>query len=399
MNKKSAFTNEDELLLEALGVEVRPNTVMKYTPLEERVISAFEEIVSFYEAYNKLPSIDNSADIFERIYAIHLERIRASPQFVELLRDSDDFGLLAMEQSKRKLPKSELNDTELLNELGIDPSNYSSVTKLNYVKPKVQIESAEEIATRSRCPDFEKFKPLFEMIRHDLDSGERKSVKYKNDGTMYKGDYFILGGQIAYIADMGAEFINSYGRKDSKMRVIYSNGTQTEDLLMRSLQRALNKDPSGRRIEAANRISIFDNTFDDNDMQSGTIYVLRSGSNNSIVSTSRDLIHKIGVTGGDVNKRIANAKNDPTFLMAEVEIVATYKLANINRIKLESLIHKFFSSAQLDINMIDRFGKTVTVREWFLAPLFIIDEMMELIKQGALADYYYDRDTASIKKY
>jgi hypothetical protein len=53
------------------------------------------------------------------------------------------------------------------------------------------------------------------------------------------------------------------------------------------------------------------------------------------------VIHKIGVTGGKVEKRIANAKVDPTYLLADVKVVATYPLYGIDRNKLEKLIHRF----------------------------------------------------------
>jgi len=68
------------------------------------------------------------------------------------------------------------------------------------------------------------------------------------------------------------------------------------------------------------------------------------------------VLHKIGVTGGDLARRLANAKLDPTFLMAEVEVVATYELLNINRTRLENVIHRIFGAARLDIEIKDRFG-------------------------------------------
>jgi hypothetical protein len=102
------------------------------------------------------------------------------------------------------------------------------------------------------------------------------------------------------------------------------------------------------------------------------------------------------VTGGDVKKRIANAKNDPTFLMADVEIIATYKLANINRVKLEKVIHKFFNNSKLEVEINDRFGKPVRAHEWFLMPLFIIDEMVEKIKDGTISDYFYDPSSVKL---
>ena len=74
---------------------------------------------------------------------------------------------------------------------------------------------------------------------------------------------------------------------------------------------------------------------------------------------NRDVLHKIGVTGGRVETRIANASLDPTFLMAEVEVIASYQLYNINRLKLENVIHRVFDAAQLDIEVKDRFGNPV----------------------------------------
>lgn len=395
----NTFTDEDDQLLSELGVEVEASKTRKYSSQEERIIAAFEEINDFYTKKGRAPSLDVGADTFERIQAIRLDRINSLDEHRDLISNLDKYNLLSDVKTISKTNADDLSDTDLLNELGIDTQTANSLVKLQHVKPRVEVESADEIATRTRCPDFSEFKPLFLKVKQDLELGQRTSIKYEDDATVLKGEFFILGGQIAYIASMGPEFINTYGRRDSRLRVIYYNGTQTEDLLMRSLQRALNKDPSGRRIESADVISLFSDAFDDNDSQSGTIYVLRSYSSNPLVAEHRDIVHKIGVTGGDVEKRISNAKNDPTFLMADVEIVATYRLANINRIKLEALIHRFFSDAQLNIDIKDRFNKIVTVREWFLFPLFVIDEMIGKLKEGTLGEYFYDKETATIRKF
>lgn len=141
---------------------------------------------------------------------------------------------------------------------------------------------------------------------------------------------------------------------------------------------------------------LFAGESDEGDLASGTIYVLRSRSDNPTVAANREVLHKIGVTGGDVAKRIANAKLDPTFLMADVEIVATYTLYNINRVKLENLIHRVFAPAQLDIEIKDRFGNPVVPREWFFVPRFVIDDAVERIKDGTITDYGYDSEMASL---
>jgi len=165
---------------------------------------------------------------------------------------------------------------------------------------------------------------------------------------------------------------------------------------MRSLQRALYKDEAGRRITETDFGPLFSGDKDGEDLASGTIYVLRSKSDNPVITKNRDVVHKIGVTGGNVQKRIANAKLDPTFLMADVEVVATYELYNINRSKLENLLHRFFDASRLDIEIKDRFGNPVVPREWFLVPLFVIDELVEKIKDKTISNYFYETETVSL---
>ena len=194
---------------------------------------------------------------------------------------------------------------------------------------------------------------------------------------------------------MGVEFIAEYGRPDRRLRVIYDNGTES-DILMRSLQRALNRDEASRRIIDTAAGPLFSGVTEEGDQETGTIYVLRSKSDHPLIKEHRDVIHKIGVTNGNIERRIGNAKLDPTFLMADVEIVATYELSNINRTKLENLIHRFFEPAKLDIEIMDRFGNPIVPREWFLVPLFVIDETIEKIRDGSIVNYRYDPNLGKI---
>ncbi len=174
--------------------------------------------------------------------------------------------------------------------------------------------------------------------------------------------------------------------------------TSAHEVLVRSFQKALQQDPTGRRIVEPAAGPLFADQNEEGDEASGVVYVLRSKSDHPTVAAHRDLLHKIGVTGGDVARRVANARLDPTFLMADVEIVATYELFNINRTRLENLIHRIFVSARLDIEIKDRFGQPVTPREWFLVPLFVIDEAIEKIKDGSIAGYVYDAKTAALTR-
>lgn len=392
---KASFTDEDDALLAELGVEVEVKDTGSHTPREERIIAGFEDIERFYEQHGRAPAHGEDRDIFERLYAIRLDKISASEECRAVLADKDKHGLLASEPTAVVNDLDNLDDDALLSELGVLATGENDITKLTYVKSRAEIKAAEEIAKRNPCLDFDKFKLLFVKVQEELASGIRLTCKFKNDAQIRQGDFFILGGQKVYVAEIGIEFIAEYGRPDRRLRVIYDNGTES-DILMRSLQRALNKDETSRRITDPSPGPLFSDEIEEGDMEAGTIYVLRSKSDHPLIKEHRDVIHKIGVTSGNIERRISNAKLDPTFLMADVEIVATYELSNIHRTKLENLIHRFFESAKLDIEIMDRFGNPVVPREWFLVPLFVIDEMIEKIRDGSIVNYRYDPNTGKI---
>lgn len=184
-------------------------------------------------------------------------------------------------------------------------------------------------------------------------------------------------------------------RRRVRLRVIFSNGTQS-NLLRLSLVRALYKDDAGRRISDADAGPLFGETLGPDDIESGTIYVLRSLSNHPFVAEHRELIHKIGVTGGKVETRIAGANKDATYLLADVEVIATYKLHNLNRTRMENLFHRLFSTAQIDLTISDRFGNPVKPKEWFLVPLHVIDESVERIRDGSITEVTYDPQSARL---
>lgn len=395
---KPTFTEEDDALLAELGIDVEQKKVVKLSPREERIIAGFQEIERFIDENEGIPQHGENKDIFERLYAVRLDRIRSSNECRELLVDYDANGLLAGETVSSDMPLDDMDDEALLAELGVDVGDEQDITKLKHVRTRAEIRAAEEIAQQTPCEDFEEFKHLFDAVQSDLKTGERKTREFKDDASIQKGDFFILSGKITYVAEVGEEITAPNGTPDARLRVIYDNGTES-NLLRRSLQRALFKDSygnKGRRITSKTAGPLFSDEEEDGDIETGLIYVLRSKSENPEIKKNYELLHKIGVTGGDIKKRIANAQNDPTFLLADVEVVATYKLSNINRVKLENLIHKFFDPAKLDIEITDRFGRPVSPREWFLVPLFIIDEAVEKIREGVISEYAYSPENVEI---
>jgi hypothetical protein len=364
------------------------------SPREERIIAGFEEIQRFVEQYGRAPQHGEDKDIFERLYAVRLDRMRGLEECRALLTPLDHQALLGEGENAAAAPVETMDDDELLAELE-GAAGAADITDLRHVRTAADKRAAEEIANRAVCEDFEQFKPLFEEVRKDLASGIRQTRRFQTMAEIKKGEFFIVGGQVAYVAELGEEFVTQYERRDSRLRVIYDNGTES-DVLLRSLQRALHRDGAGRRITDPAAGPLFANEADCDDLASGTIYVLRSKSNHPVVVAHRDVLHKIGVTGGDVERRVSNAKLDPTFLMADVDIVATYELYNISRTKLENIIHRVFDPARLDIEIKDRFGNPVIPREWFIVPVFVVDEVVERIKDGTITGYTYDPKTASL---
>ena len=392
MNRK--FTRDDDALLAELGVEVEPEKASSLTPREERIVAGFEDIQRFVDTHGHAPRHGEGHDIFERLHAVRLDRIREQEECRILVAPLDRQGLLAARPEGETPAPDSMDDDALLAELGVE-AIAPDIAELRHVRSAAEKRAAEEIASRRECEEFEVFRPLFEQVQQELDTGIRQTRPFELKAEIEPGRFFIVGGQKAYIAEMGEEFTQEYGDRDARLRVIFDNGTEN-NMLRRSLQRALHKDGTGRRITDPTAGPLFADRTADGDEASGTIYVLRSKADIPFIAENRHLVHKIGVTSGNVEKRIARAHLDPTFLMADVEIVSTYSLYNIDRGGLENLIHRIFAPARLDIEIEDRFGNPVVPREWFLAPLDAIDDAVEKIREGTITRYQYDASSASI---
>lgn len=357
-----------------------------YTAREERIIAGFEDIERFYEEHGRLPRHGEGLDIFERIYAVRLDRLRTLEECRTLLASFDKHGLLGRVEAVE--PETDLSVDDLAAELA-GLSEGDDITQLRHVRSAEEKRAAEEIARREKCPDFEKFQPIFAQVKEDLANGTRATRPFELKAEIRPGAFFIVGGLISYVAEIGEIFTNPQGRTDARLRVIFDNGTQS-GMLMRSLQRQLHEDDAGRRITDPSPGPLFADAAEDGETESGTIYVLRSKSEHPVVAEHREVIHKIGVTNGAVETRIAGAEKSSTYLLAGVEVVATYKVYGVNCQKLEGLIHKVFSAAQINLSIPDRFGHMVRPREWFLVPLSVIDEAVQRIRDRSILEYRYD---------
>lgn len=379
--------DHDELAGELADFAPAKKKQATYTAREERIIAGFEDIERFFEEHGRLPQHGNDRDIFERLYAVRLDRLRALEDCRTLLASFDRHGLLG--DAAAAVPVEDaLDPDELMAELsGLGQGD--DITHLRHVRSAEEKRAPDEIARRDKCVDFEKFQPLFDRVKEELAENTRVTRPFELKAEIRPGAFFIVFGQICYVAEMADIFVNPQGRTDARLRVIFDNGTES-GMLMRSLQRQLNEDDAGRRITEPVAGPLFADTAEDGETETGTIYVLRSKSDHPIVSEHREVMHKIGVTSGAVETRIAGAETSSTYLLAGVEVVATYKVYGVNCQKLEALIHKIFASAQISLSIPDRFGHLVKPREWFLVPLHVINDAVDRIRDRSILDCRYD---------
>jgi len=379
----------DERLLnilegDSLGLlEVKP--VQSAMSEDERLTESFFEIVEFVRENGREPDND-MANMQEASLAMRLNGLRSSPDKTKELLDLDEFGLLVPVKKPESI--DDILEGDALNLLGGD--NEDSIFNLRHVPQN--IESPDYIANREPCKDFDRFEPLFKQCHADLQSKKRVLRPFVNEQQIQAGEYFILSGVMVYVAEVG-EKEKKNKKVNARLRCIFENGTEG-DLLLRSLARNLYKD--GRRVtEHEDRLMDDLNNITDEDGQTGFIYVLKSLSSNPNIASIQDL-YKIGFSTVPVEERVKNAADDPTYLMAPVHIVEAFECFNLNPQKLELLLHKFFGKVCLEVDVFDKSGKRFTPREWFIAPLPVIEETIELIISGEVVGYVYDEDRKTI---
>ena len=352
----------------------------------------FEELKTFIELNDREPDIE-ATNIHEAKLAARLSKLRSTPEALDALEPFDTEGLLGTKSSGEK--KTELTiDDVLSSDLLADDDDIFNLKHVT-VGTKSQTASAD-MATRKKCMDFDSFKPLFVRIQKELDDGTLETTGIKGIAEIQKGQAFILAGLIAYGAEMGEKHERRKGHHNARMRVVYSNGMES-NLLLRSFGAALYKDKSARAIVPKDSGPLF--VEEDSPLyKTGIVYVLRSKSEEPSIAKHREYLHKIGVTTSDVKKRVANAAKDATYLLADVEVVAEFTLYNMNLQATEKLLHAFFREAQADIQLPDRFGNMVKPKEWFFLPLSVIKEVVNILQNDDIRKYKYNSSDISIAR-
>jgi hypothetical protein len=378
MDKKDLLVliNDDDLGL--LDIDKKS---VSATP-DDRLSESFREINEFFVVHNSEPK--SGGDIHEHKLASRLKHIRENMEQRDFLSKYDTHGLLKNEK-KDIDTVSDIFEDDDLDLLSIEDDSVFNIKNV----PEIRQDRSDPdfVAQREICADFNQYEYLFAQVQRELKDGTKKLVTFV-ESEMKQGDFFVLNGVLVYIEKIDEPYRGNSQKINRRTRCIYENGTESS-VLLRSL---------GKRLSDAG-YAIKDNldivNVVDGDSETGYIYVLKSLSDNPRIASTKNLF-KIGFSTTNVEERIKSAEQDPTYLMAPVSIVATYRCFNLNPQRFERLIHRFFSDSCLDLEITDKDGKSYMPKEWFVAPVMVIGKVIELIIKGEIVNYSYDKDTESI---
>jgi len=368
----------------------------------EHLLAKFIEINDFVVTNGREPEADMN-NVPEFMLHQRLDSIRANEEQCIALVENDIHSLLPVipvaevaepEAEYKVCVEPEPKEIESLDDifsddaLGLLDDDADSIFTMRHV-PKERT-SPEHVSRRKKCKDFDQFKPVFDDYHQGLKKGHLKRRAFQSELQIQKGEVFVIDGMLAYVANVGSKQKKNFGNVNARLYCVFDNGTES-NMYLRSLAAAMWKDPASGQIVETNQSDIFDEgtQVDENDEASGYIYILRSLSPNSAIRSIKNL-YKIGYATTSVEKRIANAENEPTYLMAPVHHVASYECFNMNAQKFENLLHAFFGKACLDIEVADSDGKMCKPREWFVAPLQTIEMAIQLLINDEIVHYCYD---------
>lgn len=414
------FSGPDEFGL----LDVQAKRVNSNAPLE---ITNFEAISSFVDQHGRPPG--EAGDLSEKLLARRLAGYQSNKDLHSTLKPYDRHGLITeAEIALQEVPAASHatdspRETETVpavstdgNAADADSDNVTSlddifasaafdeldlgdegIFDIQHVPAVTDRESPDEIAQRTVCHDFYEFEQIFLDLHAGLKSGKIKTTRFQQASQVSEGDAFIMEGVLCLIDKIGEYRVDSEGRYDPRLRVIFENGTESNHLL-RSLAKRLYTDETGRRIvrDADSVVDAFNN-ISHKDKRAGQIYFVTTLSENPILKAIPNLI-KIGYTEQTVEERTKNAVRDIAFLEAPVRILASIECYNLNPVKFESLIHGFLHAQRLNVTLIGQDGKSYRPREWFSVPLDTAREVVRRIIDGSIVQYRMDNTTCRMMK-
>lgn len=358
---------------------------------DERLASSFDEINDFIEKHEREPE-PNPGNITEYKLYSRLKSLRVDEEKMMALEPQDKYGLFDVE-------KKEINSIDDIFEddmLGIFDDENADLFEFKHTPKPDERAKADFVARRRKCKDFDKYEVDFKAVQNDLANGKRKLLPFKQE-NLRPGDYYVHNGVLLYLESVDfKEEVQEFSsgervRKDGRTHCIFENGTES-NMLYRSLYKVLlaNGKAVSKNLDIVNEEFIENfSTISEEDEASGYIYVLKSLSDDPEIASTQNLF-KIGYSKNPVPQRIKDAEKEPTYLMAPVALVTAYKCFNMNTQKFEQLIHNFFGASCLEVDVFDSSGRRHTPREWFIAPLDVIEQVITLIISGEVVKYAYD---------
>jgi len=353
---------DDPIFSDVKPTEIKPTS-------EDRLVQSFEEVNTFYEQNNRLPSA--SHEIKEKLLWARLQGILTDETKLTKLLPYDRFELLRPKQSLTSADLEDVLNSPLL-EISSDALSILDVPE--HLRKKPQIDASEYIAQRKKCDDFYLYQNGFEQGRQELKTGQRSFVKFSSVQLEQAGNYFLLDGMLLYVAELLEQGRDRKGHFTGRCICIFDNGTMS-DLKLDTLRRALYD--GGYAVRENNEeVSLFlakQFHVEEKDQWTGSIYVLKSLSEDPAIRSIENL-YKIGFATTSVEERIANAENEPTYLNAKVELVASWKAYNLTVSIFESLLHRLFNDVRLQVKV----GGHVPT-EWFVVPYPVIEKAISCI--------------------
>lgn len=361
---------------------------------EDRLIESFEEINLFFEKNNREPSTTSMA---EYTLSARLKGFRANERNKSILKAFDRFNLLGEVELKLETLDDILSDDDL----GLlDDEGDTSIFEFKYTPKEGSRASADYIAQRKSISerDFQKYDQMFKQVHKELKEGKRRLLNFSNaEDNLIEGNFYLVDGLLCYLEVSKAEKVVKENKSGDRIRLegrtvtVFENGT-ISNMLFRSLGKAIQK--NGKIVTNTdegiyNQLQENFNSVQEEDVQSGWIYVLKSKSENPDIKNLENL-YKIGFSKNPVPERIKNAHKEATYLFDAVEVVATYKCYSLNVQSFENLLHRFFADVCLNVDLYDKSGNRFIPREWFVVPLNIINEVIMLLLNGNILNYKYD---------
>ncbi len=364
---------------------LKVKTSSKPVTSEYRLEESFLEINDFYVEQGRIPMVD-ATDINERKLAVRLRALILDDEKVNALSHLDSHGLL-----KTSSPPKNLKDIFSGDKFGLldDPTGVLTLRNV-----PSNIKKADNIARAHKSKNFAKYEQGFKDTHAGLKTGVLIRANISSEDQIQKGRYFVFSGVLSLVQNR-AESFDANGKKNARLHVIYENGTES-NILLRSFARTLYRAKEGARIVPKDYQTNPEwKDVTEQDLETGRIYILKSLSQETRIEDLKNL-YKIGFTTGKIEDRIRNAQTDPTYLMAPVEIVASYKCLNMNTQKLEHLIHRFFSEVKLDLSLKAVDGTSYVPNEWYVVQLNVLDRVINLIINGEIVHYRYDTGLGDI---